>query len=450
MQPCQWTVKLLLIRHSQLLNVVLRLKRGALAFVVRSLGAACSFGLTVLLTRLLGATQAGHYLLSFTLVSIIGVLGTLGVDTTVLRYSASNSALGQWGAVRSLWAKSVYVTLLGSGFGAILLFLTAPLLAQSVFTKPEICDPLRLLALAVIPMATLSLHSELLKGLDQILASQVLQTIATPALTFVIVLFLGTFGARGVAWSHVLSATLAAIVALGFCLSLSSHFPNRMGDFAASRLLQTSFPILASVFLGLAMRWSSVVTLAVCRPSADVAIFSAATRTATVTSLVLVAINSVVAPKFAGLYSTGRTAELAATARTSLGIALLCSAPALILFLLYPTFVLAIFGPEFDSGATALVILSLGQVVNVATGPAGYLLMMTGNEKSLLTAAVVATILNLALNAVVTPAFGITGAALATAVSGSVHTIFAAYFVWTKLSLPLYPQFSRASAASGR
>jgi len=48
---------------------------------------------------------------------------------------------------------------------------------------------------------------------------------------------------------------------------------------------------------------------------------------------------------------------------------------------LFPVFVLNFFGEEFVAAAPLLVVLSLGQLINVATGSVGFLLLMSGHEK---------------------------------------------------------------------
>jgi O-antigen/teichoic acid export membrane protein len=43
---------------------------------------------------------------------------------------------------------------------------------------------------------------------------------------------------------------------------------------------------------------------------------------------------------------------------------------------------LGLYGEAFRSGASVLVVLAIGQIVNGATGPVGYLLNMTGHERT--------------------------------------------------------------------
>ncbi|WP_169709453.1 lipopolysaccharide biosynthesis protein [Deferrisoma camini] len=114
---------------------------------------------------------------------------------------------------------------------------------------------------------------------------------------------------------------------------------------------------------------------------AEVGVFGAALRTATLTSLLLVAVNSMTAPKFAALWAKGDLQGLEKTAVKSAVLVSLSAAPILSILAFFPEQVLGLFGKDFASGAVALTILAAGQFVNAATGSVGYLLMMTGHGK---------------------------------------------------------------------
>jgi O-antigen/teichoic acid export membrane protein len=135
------------------------------------------------------------------------------------------------------------------------------------------------------------------------------------------------------------------------------------------------------------------------------------------TSFVLIAISSVVAPQFAALYAQDKYVELTRLAQQSAFWALLVASPMLLVLLAFPEFVLGLFGASFEKGALPLRILAGGQLVNVATGLVGSLLVMTGHEKYIRNNIMVCALLNLAGNLILVPAYGAAGAAASTAFS---------------------------------
>jgi O-antigen/teichoic acid export membrane protein len=83
-----------------------------------------------------------------------------------------------------------------------------------------------------------------------------------------------------------------------------------------------------------------------------------------------------------------------------------------------------IFGPDFEPGWIVLVIGTLGQLVNCGTGSVGYLLMMSGNQKRLIRVQAAMTGITLLLNVVLIPKWGITGAALSSAVTNAASNVW--------------------------
>ena len=83
----------------------------------------------------------------------------------------------------------------------------------------------------------------------------------------------------------------------------------------------------------------------------------------------------------------------------------------------------AVFGEEYADGRIALAILCVGQLTNALVGSVGFLLNMTGNERDVAKGFAIAAIINIALNLVLIPLFGIEGAAFATAVSMMVWNV---------------------------
>ena len=97
--------------------------------------------------------------------------------------------------------------------------------------------------------------------------------------------------------------------------------------------------------------------------------------------------------------------------------AMVIGLPAAMLLIAFGDRLLAVFGAEFTRARTALTILVLGQIANVAAGHVGVLMTMTGHEKRVAATVSAAAGCNVILNFLLIPRFGIEGAAAATAIS---------------------------------
>ena len=180
-------------------------------------------------------------------------------------------------------------------------------------------------------------------------------------------------------------------------------------------------------------QWSGQFVAGAMVPANELARLAIAQRAALLISILLIAINLVVAPRFAALHKQGRIEDLRRVAQASVRIILVIVTPFIAVLLLVAWWVISLFGPDFREGDNLLRILALGQFANAATGSVGTLLMMTGHEKDFRNIALIAGPLAVVLAFVLTPLFGVVGAATATSIGLVAQIILAEYMVRKRL-----------------
>jgi O-antigen/teichoic acid export membrane protein len=149
----------------------------------------------------------------------------------------------------------------------------------------------------------------------------------------------------------------------------------------------------------------------------------------------LFAMNVVLAPLISKLFAENNVQELQRVIRNSLRIGFLVSLPLIICFLFFPGFFLSFFGDEFGSGKFALIMLTISQVVNFATGSVGYLLTMTGHQRTAIQLLVLCALLTTLLSVLLIPDYGINGAAVAAATNNIVLNVLMAIAVYKKIGI---------------
>ena len=416
------------------------LNGASIAFVLKVVGAGLSFGFNVLLARILGAEGAGIYYLALTITTIAIVFGRMGLDTALLRYIASNAAVEDWVAVKGAYTKGMILALIVSGFTTTIMIVAAPLLADSIFSKPELTDPIRWMSLAIIPMALVMLYAEALKGLKKIRDSQLVQGVWVPALSLLGLCILSQlWGVTGAVIAYILASVLTAVIGFTLWHRATPQLKGAEWSFETRVLLKSSVPLFFVAFMYIVINWTGSFVLGVYGTNADVGVFNVACRTATLTSFVLIAVNSIAAPKFAALYRQGDMVALGSTARNSSKLMALMAGPVLLLFVLFPEWVMGLFGRQFKDGALVLLILALGQFVNVVTGSVGYLLMMSGHERLLRNSITCVAIGNIVMSMMLIPWLGLLGAAVSTAVSLAAMNLIFMILVWKRLRIWTLP-----------
>ena len=416
------------------------------AFFFKGLGVMLAFMLNVLIARKFGAKDSGIFFLALTITTVVAVLGRVGLDNSILRFTASNAAVRNWGAIAGLHRKGMSLALGTSVFFGASCWVLAPWLSTVVFNKPELAGPLRWMALSVPAQATFLLYGEFLKGIRAISLSQCVQSVIHYLLAVAGLLIFGAFLDVEAAAVLYLGATVAAALT-GFWL-WKRVFPAPLPHeayFPFHELFQSCLPLMIVAIMNLVINWAATLLLGVWHGAEDVGIFNCAFRTAKLTIFVLIAVNSIAAPKFAGLYRQKDTGGLEATARQATLLMVLAATPVLILFLSAPEWVMGLFGDEFVKGASLLSIISIGQFINVATGSADYLLIMSGNEKLLRNNVVFCGVANLILCFLLVPKFGTIGAAAATALTLGLMNLLSTYLAWSRLGILTIPIPKRIS-----
>jgi O-antigen/teichoic acid export membrane protein len=179
--------------------------------------------------------------------------------------------------------------------------------------------------------------------------------------------------------------------------------------------------------------------LGIWESSANVGIYNAAIKTAMLTSFVLISVNSIAAPKFASLYQNNDMKALGDVSRGTSKIMIILASPILVVFILFPEWVLLFFGEEFQQGSSVLMILAVGQFINVATGSVGYLLQMTGHERLVRNTLLFSAFLLVSLSIMIIPLYGVVGAAFVSASMLAVQNIIMMLLVWKYLNIITFP-----------
>jgi O-antigen/teichoic acid export membrane protein len=181
---------------------------------------------------------------------------------------------------------------------------------------------------------------------------------------------------------------------------------------------------------GTGLVWADTIILGIFRPAREVGVYQVATRLTVLATIVLLPIATSFAPQIADLYRRGNLERLARLYAVVTSWTLRLSLPGFIVLVLFPRPLLHIFGRGFAGAATVTVVLAVGQMFDVATGPTGYMLVMSGRPYLTMANNVFALALNIGLNLVLIPRYGIKGAAVAWALSIALINVAKVAQVW--------------------
>lgn len=396
------------------------MRRAGVVFVVQSIGAGCTYGVQVLLARLLGAAPYGVYAYVLVWVGFASLVAGLGFPAASLRFLPVYRVKEDWprfhGFVRATakltLTTAIAITLLGLG-AAVILHAAGSMIHPSYLMFGAVLVP---------AFAGSMLYTEVARSEGRVGVAFIPSLIARPVMIGV-----------GVAAIFIVHGALSANAALG--ASLVACYLVLVIQYVLTRRLfegpkvergrqitelrewfGVGITLLAAGAFTVTLMQVDIVIVGALRGSRDAGIYAAASKTATLVSFVIIAVNAAAAPQFASLWSLGRfddlqrlVAKLASvifwpSLAISVGIAAL-SGP-----------LLSLFGSEFQDAQAALLVLLIGQVINAAAGSVGYLLTLTGHHREATQALGFSAIICILLTVAGVWAFGLVGAALGSTV----------------------------------
>lgn len=395
---------------------------------IKVLSAISIFVMNIAVARTLGAAEAGLFFLGFTLITMAAAVGRLGLDQTIVRFIAAQQATDAIGMLHSVYRKSVIWVALASSGLALLGWIYIDWLVKNLFDQPGFEPVLRSFLLAIPLVALYTMQAQALQGLRKIAKSMLTLSVVAPVILLLLMLLTPVTSAAALANYFNIACLLTLGVGLIFWFqSAPRHKSTEL--FPSDLLRKTCIPLWAVAVLSQVVQWSSQLMLGAWSSSEAVAFFATAQRTAMLTSFVLFAVNSIAAPKFAAMYAKGDHDGLKRLAIISVRLMLLAAAPALIFMLLFPEWLMGFFGDEFRDASTALVILAIGQFVNIATGSVGYLLSMTGHEQKVRNNAFFSALIGVIFGFILIPSYSLLGAAIATALAVASQNLLGVYQV---------------------
>lgn len=419
--------------------LALTLYRGSVVFLaISGLGSAISFGVHLLMARLLGAKSYGHfgYATSWMVILLLGC--SLGLKPTVVRFVAIYKARGEWGSLRGLLRFSTGWTIAASAAATILWEIALWLLRPR---WDELGTTLALMALAMPFVALAEVWSSAVRGLGAISRSQYPSSIVQHMLMCIaLVTIVVVAGARDGAVSAAIAylfATIGAMAAARFFLRVELPRPVLTSPFCHVRA--EWFQVAGSnllISLAQAVRVPLIVVISGAYLDAQqIGYYVASHRLANVASVALLGISAFASPLISQYFALADFSRLQGLARLAARGAFAGALATAVVLVGFGHDLLGLFGAGFETAYMPLLVLLGGHLVAAVVGPVGSFMTMTDREVSATRIEVAASAIAIGLALVLLPRHGILGAAVAVAAGSTARSIFMFIAIWRQLGL---------------
>ena len=380
-------------------------------------GAIAIYLFSIVAARGLDVGLYGQFVLACSIVNLMGLVSLFGFDRGVLRFVALYRGLGDKARERGIVLQATAIVGLGSILvGALVLLFSGPIALLFGDSSSELPRLIRVLAFSMPAFAFMTLFGSIANAQKRVRFRVVATNFVQPlsqVLIAALLLAIG-FGLSGVLIARIVSYLLAAGAAFWF---VRSYFVNGTVTprYEFRSVVTFSIPVLLLSVLARSTNQLEIYLLGFLQTPEAVGIFHIAARTAVLGSMFLRSLRSIFGPLIAELDSRGEKQELARLLRLVTRWSITINIPILLVISLFSKSILAISGEQYSAGSMALIVLSLGQFVNGATGPVGNTLVMSGHPGLNLFNSILTLVLNFALDVWLIPKLGIVGAAIGSA-----------------------------------
>ena len=374
----------------------------------------------ILLARFLGPVEFGLYAIGWTVIRMVGMLSILGLDYGIIRFGSS-----YWRTDKIRFRSSIQ-----QAFGIVML---SGLLSAGIlfFFSHKISlwfedDAL----IAVIQLAAIGLFFFIVFRLvvsTTIISQQMIYPIGLEEfvqpltnLSCVALFVWFGWGVKGAIGALILSLIIA--IAWGLW-EISILYPEvfrarSTRPLIIRPLLSFSVPTALASLFSFYLFWVDRLMVGFFLGSKAAGLYQAVSQISLLFATILASMNTVFVPMIAELLDSKEYQRLETLFRISTKWGLYTSMPLAVIFVLIPqTFLYVIFGADYVGGYWALRILTVAQLVNVATGAINLLLLMGSYHKYWLAVSALMFAIHIGVSYFLIPKHGMIGAAVGTTVA---------------------------------
>ncbi|MDB2675118.1 flippase [Flavobacteriales bacterium] len=408
------------------------LKGASSTLIIKMLGLIVGYGFAIYITNQYGAYVFGQYVTALLVVEILSIVSRLGIDTSLVRFVSKYAQKGAVNLINQLYFKSVAIVTFAAIFFTLLLVFFSVEIAEFMNLEREY---LVIVSFSFIPLVLFYMNVQAIRGLKKMVSYSFLNNVAITFGVFLFLVLFSVFTASEVLpiYAYVSSVIILTMLSYFLWFNHKSKVSVVNSDddmpLSTNELLTTSFPLLLGQSMMIIMGKVDLFMLANMSSSDQVGIYNIALKLSMLSYMGLMAINSIAAPKFSEIYSSGDLDALKKIVQQSTKTIFWISLPVLTLLILFPEFILSMFGEEFKIASFTLIILSVGKMVSAISGSVGTFLQMVGKQKVFQNILIFAAVVNIVLNYFLIPSHGIGGAAIASATSGILWNVLMIIYI---------------------
>jgi O-antigen/teichoic acid export membrane protein len=383
----------------------------------------------ILLARYLGPVKFGTFSIALMVTYLFTAFAIAGVGTSITYFMSKEKSRNRKNAFFSaLFVVSAFSLVIFS-----LIIIIFPKVISNVFGDVTLSSIAEILATFTFLYGITRVVYSILRGEEKSKPFAVFYSLA-PTIYFIFIILFKAADAREALLLYIVAYLLTDLFLFPYVFKKVKFVKP---DFS---LVKQAFSFSIVLFLVEIIfslrRWTDVWMLSLLSTVKNVGYYNAAFLSAFALNMTLTAINFLYLPVTNRLYNNGKFDILRETYTKICFILTFVVAPfsvALVLFA--PQFIIIVFGKAYLPAAAPFSILMISTLVNVMFGPNWTNLIVKQEKKLLISLSSISLGINIILNYLTIPIWGIVGAAASTATSMVIWNIMTTVAIWKSLKM---------------
>ena len=395
-----------------------------------AVSAAATLGVTVLVARAFSRPAAGAFFTATSLFLIVEMVAGLGAYNGLVYFIPRLRTTGDEGRTAEMLRKAILPVIVASIAGAALLLAFSEPLARAMLAGHQssgaspatVANALRALAAALPFAALLDTLLGATRGYRDMRPTVALDRISRSVLQLLAVVVAALLGAAALLAPFWALAYVPPAAAAWIWLrrirrrSRASTGPPRRGPAASEadsrRFWVFTLPRALALGAQQVIQRLDIVLVAIMRGPVDAAIYTAATRFLVVGQLGNQAISMAAQPQLSRQFGLSDRVGAGTVYKTTTAWLVLLTWPLYLLAISFGPVILSIFGHSYHGGSDVIIVLGAAALLASACGQVDVVLTSTGRSALSLANGLTALTVNVGVDLVLIPRYGIIGAAI--------------------------------------
>lgn len=422
---------------------------GSWALTGKVFTSLAALAVNALLARILSPKELGVYFLTFSLASIAALVSQLGFTQTIVRLIAESLANNHPERARASIVIALRNVLIAGMITVLIIGVGGQWFFFHTFNIKLIDKVVWLVAIWALIIACQRVLAEIHRGFHNIKLASLFSGMITSSISVSIFFIIWYTQTASSIYQAILISSMAGLSSLFIsiifvCRKTLSISNSDYESISNNYIFSISWPLWGTSLLYFILTQADVWIVGIfCSPE-DVAIYGASVRIVSLVSMPLIILNAVVPPLIVEMYTTGKIQKLEAILRKVTFIAALPAILLVIVFMSFGDVLLSyIYDDYYKAGYLILIILSIAQLVNVAAGSCGQVLMLTGHQLDMMKITILCGLITIGLALALVGFIGKEGVAISAALGMIILNLTMLFtankksHIWTHTCFPI-------------